>query len=121
MIILTQRQHERNMQRLRKKKELAEMRLEERKIKKEIIGLYLPFRLTLKFSKLIVLVCIIAIISYTVAAIMIQKYTMVEISPTLTTCVYAFFGTELLSLAGIKMVGTKFSNSTDEIKSNAVG
>lgn len=118
---MTQRQHERNMQRLQRRKELAEMRLEERKIKKEIFGLYLPFHFTIKFSKIIVLFCIVAIIAYTVAAISLQKYTAIEVSPTLTTCVYAFFGTELISMAGIKMVGTKFSNSTDDINQSAVG
>ena len=33
---------------------------------------------------------------------------MMELSPTLTTCVYAFFGTELIGLAGIKICDTKF-------------
>ena len=34
---------------------------------------------------------------------------MMELSPTLTTCVYAFFGTELIGLAGIKICDTKYS------------
>lgn len=119
---MTQRQHERNIQRLQKKKEIAEMKRDEWRLKKDIISLYMPFHLNIKFSKIIVLFCIVAIVTYTFAAIYIQKYTAIEISPTLTTCVYAFFGTELISMAGIKMVGTKFSNSTDNnIDSSAVG
>lgn len=35
---------------------------------------------------------------------------MMELSPTLTTCVYAFFGTELIGIAGIKICDTKFTN-----------
>lgn len=119
---MTQRQHERNMQRLQKKKEIVEMKRDEWKLKKDIISLYMPFHFNIKFSKIIVLFCIVAIVTYTFAAIYIQKYTAIEISPTLTTCVYAFFGTELISMAGIKMVGTKFSNNSDNnIDSSAVG
>lgn len=121
--VMTQKQHERNMKRLQKKKELAEMRQEERKLKKEILKLCIPFHFNIKFSKLIVMFCIMAIAAYTVAAIFIQKYTAIEISPTLTTCVYAFFGTELISMAGIKMVGTKFSGAGETQNSDtfAVG
>ena len=47
---------------------------------------------------------------------------MTEISPTLTTCVYGFFGTELLGLAGIKIFDTKYqqieSNSAENIIEN---
>ena len=97
------------MRNLERKKRIAEMRLEEKKMKKEIFKLYLPFRLCIKFNKLIVLFSIIAIVSYTIAAILLQKYIGAEISPTLTTCVFAFFGTELISLAGIKIMDTKFN------------
>ena len=104
------------------KYKIAKQKRNERKIKYEIIKLYLPFRLTLKFNKLIVLLSIVAIISYTIAAILLQKYTMTELSPTLTTCVYGFFGTELLGLAGIKIFDTKYqqieSNSAENIIEN---
>lgn len=61
-----------------------------------------------KFSKLVVSLSIVVIIAYTVAAIWLQKVSGLELSPTLTTCVYAFFGTELIGLAGIKICDTKF-------------
>lgn len=38
----------------------------------------------------------------------------VEISPTLTTCVYAFFGTELASCAIIRVLGKKDSGDSDQ-------
>ena len=99
------------MRGLERKKRIAEMKLEERKMKMEILRLYLPIRLCIKFNKLIVLLCIAAIISYTIAAILLQKYNGIEISPTLTTCVFSFFGTEMLGLAGIKIMDTRFVNT----------
>lgn len=114
------------MQELAAKYKVAKQKRNERKLKYEIIKMSLPFRLTLKFNKLIVLLSIVAIISYTIAAILLQKYTMTELSPTLTTCVYGFFGTELLGLAGIKIFDTKYQqierNVTENINdSDAVG
>ena len=103
--------HDEKMQELTLKYKLAKQKRNERKIKYEIIKMSLPFQITLKFNKLIVLLSIVAIITYTIAAILLQKYTMMELSPTLTTCVYAFFGTELIGLAGIKICDTKFTQS----------
>ena len=100
--------HEETMKRLRRKKKIAEMKYQERKLKWEIAKMYFPIRFYIKFNKLIVMICIAAIVSYTIAAILLQKNTSIEVSPTLTTCFYAFFGTELIGLAGIKMIDTKF-------------
>lgn len=100
--------HEETMRRLRRKKKIAEMKYQERKLKWEIAKMYFPIRFSIKFNKLIVMICIAAIVSYTIAAILLQKNTSIEVSPTLTTCFYAFFGTELIGLAGIKMMDTKF-------------
>ena len=122
MIITPKRKsHDRVMKELIRKKELAEKKSEERKLRIEILRLSLPFKFCIKFNKLIVLLCIVAIISYTIAAILLQKYTSIEISPTLTTCVFAFFGTELIGLAGIKMTDTKFTTNSSDIGSDAVG
>lgn len=107
------------MDALKRKKRIAEMTLEERKMKIEILRLSLPFRFSIKFNKLIVLFCIAAIASYTIAAILLQNYTGIEVSPTLTTCTFAFWGTELMGLAGIKIMDTKFA--TQNIDSDAVG
>jgi len=120
--------HEETIEELERKKRIVEMKCEERQLKLQIFKLRFPFRFKPKFNKVIVSLSIVAIISYTVAAILLQKYTMMELSPTLTTCVYAFFGTELLGLAGIKMCDTKFtqcepSNISENIKDDpdAVG
>ena len=115
--------HAEVMDELRRKKRIAEMKCEERKLKVEILRLSIPFRLCIKFNKLIVLLCVAAIISYTIAAILLQKYIGIEISPTLTTCVFAFFGTEMLGLASIKIMDTKFDTvqHQNNIDPNAVG
>lgn len=110
-----QKTHEEKMHELALKYKLAKQKRNERILRYEIIKMSLPFRITLKFNKLIVLLSIVAIILYTVAAILLQKYTMTELSPTLTTCVYTFFGTELLSLAGIKIYDTKYSQVYSDI------
>lgn len=103
--------HEETIAELERKKRIAEMKCEERKLKSEILKLHIPFHFKPKFNKVIVSVSIVAIIAYTIAAILLQKYIMMELSPTLTTCVYAFFGTELIGLAGIKICDTKFVQS----------
>ena len=119
--------HDETMRRLERKKRIAQMRLEERKIKFEILKLHIPIlRFKVKFKKLIVLMCIVSIILYTIAAILLQYYTSTELSPTLTTAVYAFFGSELIGTAGISIFDKKYetANSSttiaDEDK-NAVG
>lgn len=115
-----QKSHERTMRELERKLQIAEMKCEERNLKYKIFRSYLPFQLTLKFNKLIVLLSIVAIISYTIAAILLQKYTMTELSPTLTTCVYGFFGTELLGLAGIKIFDTKYQQIESAVTENII-
>ena len=96
------------------------MKCEERALKLEILKLKIPFHVKLKFNKLIVLLSIVAIISYTIVAILLQKYTLVELSPTLTTCVYGFFGTELLGLAGIKIFDTKYQQIEGNVTENII-
>lgn len=112
--------HDETIEELKKKKRIAEMKCEERALKLEILKLHIPFQFKPKFNKLIVLLSIVAIIAYTVAAILLQKYTMMELSPTLTTCVYGFFGTELLGLAGIKIFDTKYQQIESSVTENII-
>ena len=117
--------HDETINELERKKRIAEMKCEERKLKLDILKLYFPFHIKPKFNKVIVSLSIVAIILYTIAAILLQKYIMMELSPTLTTCVYAFFGTELLGLAGIKIYNTKYtqyepSNISENINENDI-
>lgn len=115
------------MQELAVKYKIAKQKRNERILRYQIIKMSLPFRIVLKFNKLIVLLSIAAIIVYTIAAIFVQIYIKMELSPTLTTCVYGFFGTELLGLAGIKIFDTKYqqiesvTETTIENDPDAVG
>ena len=104
--------YEKTIHQLQRRQAIAKIKYEERKLKWEIFKLHLPFLFSMKFSKGIVLLSIAAIIAYTIGAILLQKNTMMELSPTLTTCVYGFFGTELLGLAGIKIWDTKLLNDS---------
>ncbi len=110
MIFTQYKTHDETIEILERKLRIAEMKREERNLKLQILKTRLPFCSAVQFNKLIVLLSIITIIFYTAAAILLQKYTLTELSPTLTTCVYAFFGTELISLAGIKIYDAKFTN-----------
>lgn len=56
-----------------------------------------------KVSNIMLAVSVIVILIYTIAAFVLQYHIGVEISPTLTTSVYAFFGGELLMIAGIRV------------------
>ena len=71
---LDQNTHEQKMQELAVKYKIAKQKRNEKILRYQIIKMYLPFRLTLKFNKLIVLLSIVAIISYTIAAILLRKY-----------------------------------------------
>lgn len=56
-----------------------------------------------KFSKTVVVFCIAFIVFYTIIQVYLNYKLGVELSPTLTTCVYAFFGTELSACAFVRV------------------
>lgn len=64
---------------------------------------------------LLVLICVM-IILYTAATFVLQYFTSVEISPTLTTAWFAFWGTELVALAAIKTSKLKHGEQKEEIE-----
>lgn len=51
---------------------------------------------------MLVLICSMIII-YTIANFILQYYTSVEVSPTLTTAWFTFWGSELICLTGIRV------------------
>lgn len=59
---------------------------------------------------MLVLICTM-IILYTIAAFILQYYTSVEISPTVTTAFFSFWGVEIVNLAIIKT--SKLKHGTD--------
>lgn len=50
---------------------------------------------------MLVLICTM-IILYTIADFALQYFTSIEVSPTLTTAWFAFWGTEIIALTAIK-------------------
>lgn len=56
----------------------------------------------LKTSTVMLVIICIMIILYTIADFALQYFTSIEVSPTLTTAWFAFWGTELVALAAIK-------------------
>lgn len=68
---------------------------------------------------MLVLICIM-IILYTVANFALQYFTTIEVSPTLTTAWFAFWGTELVALAAIKNQKVKYNydNNNNEVITN---
>ena len=64
-----------------------------------------------KVSNVVLVVAIIAIVVYKVANFWLQYATSIEVSPTLTTAWFSFWGVEMLALAGIKI--SKVHNGSD--------
>ena len=56
-----------------------------------------------KVSNLMLFVVCVMIIIYAAASFALQYFAGTEISPTLTTAWFAFWGTEIVALAGIKI------------------
>lgn len=56
-----------------------------------------------KVSNIVLVLACIMIILYAAANFVLQYYTGVEVSPTLTTAWFTFWGSELFMLAGIKI------------------
>lgn len=72
---------------------------------------YMPEKRNSKVSNIMLIVIVTAIVGYVVANFWLQSHFGVEVSPTITTCWFTFWGAEIVSLAGIKV--------TKVIKSNA--
>lgn len=94
-----------NDKRFQKKLEKIRKNGERQKEKMELeakYAEYYPDRKGAKVSNVMLVIIVTMITLYTIASFVLQLYTSVEMSSTLTTCFYAFWGTELAMLAGIK-------------------
>lgn len=68
------------------------------------------------FLKLCVVFSIFIIIIYTTVSVILNYLTQIELSPTLTTCVYGFFGTEIVSTALIRIFEKRSKNNEEDLK-----
>jgi biotin transporter BioY len=65
-------------------------------------------------SNLMLILIVIMVTIYTIATFALQYFTAVEISPTLTTAWFAFWGAEVVSLAAIKTSKVKHKYKHEE-------
>lgn len=67
-----------------------------------------------KVSNIMLVVICVMIILYALANFVLQYFTSVEVSPTLTTAWFAFWGTELVALTAIKTTKVKHGKDKEE-------
>ena len=67
-----------------------------------------------KVSNIMLVVVCTMIILYTIADFVLQYFTSIEVSPTLTTAWFAFWGSELIALTAIKTTKVKYQNKIEE-------
>ena len=67
-----------------------------------------------KVSNIMLVIICTMIILYTIADFALQYFTSIEVSPTLTTAWFAFWGTELVALAAIKTSKVKHYKEIEE-------
>ena len=80
---------------------------------------YMPEHKKRKVSNIMLVVSVIAIVGYVVADFILQYHVGVEISPTITSCWFVFWTSEIFILAGIK--GVKVIKQHRDNDNDAVG
>lgn len=76
---------------------------------------YYPHREGAKVSNVMLAIIVIMIVGYVIASFVLQYHTSIEMSPTITTCWFAFWTVEIVALAGIRISKVfKTKNHDDE-------
>lgn len=65
------------------------------------------------YAQRLIPVVILAVVLYTIADILLQVFKNTEISSTLTTCYFTFWGVEIVNLALIKFGKAKVKQPTE--------
>ena len=76
---------------------------------------YYPHKSGKKVSNIMLAIVVIAIVGYVIASFALQYHTSVEISSTLTTCWFSFWGAEILALAGIRISKVRKENYSEDV------
>ena len=100
---MSNRKFERKLKKIIKKGE----RQKQIKSLEDVYAQYYSEKKKKKVSNIMLVTVVIAVIGYVVADFVLQYYTGAEISPTITTCWFAFWTTEVLALTGIKVSKVK--------------
>ena len=90
----------------------------ERRIR-EAYAKYWPEKKQKKTSTIMLIVIVIAIVGYFIADYTLQSKMGVEISPTLTTCWFTFWGVEIAALTGIKVTKICKDNNSNVSQNNS--
>ena len=106
--MMTDKRFQRKLEKIKKQGE----RYKQEKELEDAYAEYIPDRKKKKVSNIMLVIIVIAIIGYVVADFILQYKIGYEISPTITTCWFSFWGAEILALAGIKI--SKVRNTTNE-------
>ena len=93
---------ERFKRKLRKIRRKGEMYKKEKEVR-DAYAEYWPNRRERKTSTVMLIIIVTSIILYTIGAFFIQYRTGMEVSSTLTTCWFSFWGVEILAITGIRI------------------
>ena len=88
------------------KLKMIKAKCERQKAKQELrakYAEYYPQKVGAKVSNVMLTIIVAMIVGYVVADFILQYHTGMEISSTITTCWFVFWGTEVAALAGIKV------------------
>lgn len=113
MKFLTNEQYELKMKEI----QLKNMQIKMRNDLKEEKRKYKKTKKTSTSNKVLI-ASISAIILYTIVALVIQYYTSIEVSTTLSTLWYGFWTVEITALAGIK-VSKVIKHQEDDLSSDS--
>lgn len=107
---MTEKQFQRRLKKIQKQGE-------QYKREKELMDVYadyFPQKKERKTSNIMLVISVVAILGYVVAAFWLQLITGIEVSPTVTSLWFAFWTVEIWQLARIKI--NKIKNSQDTIE-----
>lgn len=102
---MSDKKFQRKLEKIKKKGERYKQEYE----LKEAYAQYMPEKKTRKVSNIMLIMIIVAVVGYFVANLWLQISTGIEISSTLTTCWFSFWGVEIVALAAIKTSKVKHS------------
>lgn len=113
---MTEKQFQKKLEKIKKQGE----RYKQEKKLRDAYAKYMPEKHKRKVSNIMLAIIVIAIVGYVILNFYLQLRTSVEISPTITTCWFAFWTAEIIALMGIKVSKVKKDNLFNTTEENYV-
>lgn len=104
---MTEKQFQRKLKKMQKEGE----RYKQIKEVADAYAGYFPAKKERKVSNIMLVVAVIAVVGYVIAAFWLQLITGVEVSPTITTLWYSFWSLEVWQLARLKINKDKYTQN----------